>query len=134
MPDFLISYKPSLLVLGIYGALYLFQLLLADVVGIVRKHNPGTPIEGDHDDLLFRATRAHANSTESVGAVILISAFAILTGGDARWVNGALWAFLVFRIGHMLAYYFDLRAARSACFGLGVVSLLVVFVQGLRAF
>lgn len=129
----LAPYAPSVLALGVFGCLYLVQLLVADVAAIRMRHVPGTPVQGDHDDFLFRAARAHANTTESVGAVILISAFAIGVGGEPSWVNGGLWAFVGFRTAHMLAYYLDLRLLRSGAFALGAATLLLLFGIGVRA-
>jgi uncharacterized MAPEG superfamily protein len=133
VPEALLPYHPAILALGMFGFLYLVQLLVADITGITRSHTPGTPVEGGHDDFLFRAARAHANSAESVGAVILISGFAIAYGGSPAVVNNGMWAFLAFRIVHMLAYYLDVRILRSVAFALGTVALLVVFGAGVRA-
>ncbi len=132
MPEFLQPHGSAILALGWLGALYLAQLLAADVVGIRRGHTPGSPIAGGHDDLLFRAARAHANTTESIGAVILIAAFAMLRGGDPAWVSGGLWLFLACRVAHTLFYYLDWRLPRSAAFVTGVLALVALFLVGLR--
>ena len=132
MTEALQSYGSSVLALGLLGLLYVVQLLVADVSGILRKHTPGTPVVGDHDDFLFRASRAHANTTESIGAVILIAGFAVLRGGDPAWVNGAVWLVLLSRAAHTLFYYLDLRPARSVAFALGMVALVALFAVGLR--
>ncbi|MCG8592537.1 MAG: MAPEG family protein [Proteobacteria bacterium] len=133
MPETLLPYASSILALGLLGLLYLIQLGVADVVSVRRGHTPGTPIDGGHGDFLFRAARTHANTTESVGAVILVSGFAVLAGGEPAWVNGALWTYLGLRVAYTLAYYLDLRAIRSVAFGLGMLALLVVFGAGALA-
>ena len=133
MPEALVPYQPAVLALGMFGFLYLAQLLVADFTGIARRHTPGTAVEGGHDDFLFRAARAHANTSESVGALILIAGFAITCGGAPAIVNNGLWAFFAFRLVHMLAYYLDVRILRSVAFGLGMLALLVVFGAGVRA-
>lgn len=133
MPEPFAAYDSAVLALGLLGLLYVVQLVVADVVGIRRRHTPGTPVAGGHEDLLFRVNRAHANTTESIGAVVLIAGFAMLRGGDAALVNGGAWTLLACRGVHTLAYYLDLRPLRSIAFGLGLVSLLVVFMAGLRA-
>jgi len=133
MSESIAPYASAMLALGVFGLLYLAQLLVADLVAIRRKHTPGIPVSGGHEDPLFRATRAHANTTESVGAVILIAAFAIARGGSPGWVNGALWSFVVFRLAHMLAYYFDLRAVRGVAFALAIAALLTLFIVGAQA-
>jgi len=106
----------------------------ADVAGILNKHVPGTAINGGHDDFLFRATRAHANTTESVGAAILVSLFAILAGADPVWTNTTLWVFLGARVVHTVAYYLDVRLLRSAAFGIALTALFVLFGLGLWAY
>ena len=87
----------------------------------------------DHDDLLFRASRAHANTTESVGAVILIAFFAIATGASPGVSNSLLAGFVACRVVHMVAYYSDLRVLRSVAFGLGVLALLGLLGAGVAA-
>lgn len=131
MPDWLLPYQPSVLVLGAYGFLSLLQLLVADVVAIRRSHEPGTAVTGGHDDFLFRATRAHGNTNETLASVALIAGFSIAVGAAPAFVNGGLGAFLGFRLLHMTAYYLDLRLLRSVAFGLGLVAVLVVFAAGL---
>jgi len=132
VPEALVPYHPAILALGGYGFLVLLQLLVADVTAISRRHTPGTAVEGGHEDFLFRATRAHANTSESVGAVILIAGFAIACGGAPALVNNGLWAFFAFRVVHMLAYYLDVRRLRSVAFALGMLALLVVLGAGVR--
>ncbi len=127
------SYGPSLVALGSMGGIYLLQLLVTDVVAILKKHVPGTPINASHDDLLFRTARAHANTTESIGALILISIFAISVGGDPPWVNASLSFFVGFRVLHMTAYYIDFRTLRSVAFGLSILALFVLLATAFAA-
>ena len=126
-------YSSSILALGLLGFLHLVQLLVADLVALRRGHVPGMTVSGGHDDLLFRATRAHANTTESIGAAILAGVFGIVSGGDPAWVNYSLGSFLVSRLVHMLAYYCDWRIVRGVAFALGFGALSVVFVVGFQA-
>lgn len=132
MSESIQPYSSAIVALGLLGLLYVAQLLVADLIGIRRKHTPGTPVAGDHDDLLFRAVRAHANTTESIGAVVLIAGFAVLRGGDPAWVNGAVWLVLLSRAAHTLSYYLDLRRTRSIAFAAGIAALVALFVTGLR--
>ena len=125
-------YSSSIVALGLLGLLYVAQLLVADLIGILRRHTPGTPVVGNHDDFLFRATRAHANTTESIGAVILIAGFAVIRGGDPAWVNGAVWVVLLSRAAHTFSYYLDFRPVRSVAFAVGIAALFSLFARGLR--
>ncbi len=128
--DWIVPYNPSILALGAFGGLQLLQLLVADAVSILRKHPPGHPPPGDHDDFHFRSIRAYANSVETTGVYLLVSAFAILRQADPDSVN--LWS-LVFvgaRAAHMLCYWLDLRIARSIAFTIGVIALVALLVIG----
>ena len=69
------DYQLTIACLGLAGALLVVQLLVVDVVGLRRAHPPGTPIEPDQNDFLFRATRAHANTNESIAAFALLAIF-----------------------------------------------------------
>ena len=127
----LAAYRPAILSFGVMGALYLAQLLVADVIGIRRKHIPGTPVTAGHDDLHFRAVRAHANTTESIAAFILIGLFTIAMGATPTWVSALCWTFVGARAAHMTLYYLDVRAPRSVAFALALVALGLLFVLGL---
>ena len=131
--DILAPYQSGILALGLLGFLHLVQLVVADVVAIAKKHEPGTPVEQSHDVFLFRTVRAHANTMESLGAATIGAAFAIARGAPPETVNALLWAFLAMRGGHMLAYYADWRIPRSVFFGLGLIALFVLFGTGFRA-
>jgi uncharacterized MAPEG superfamily protein len=115
------------------GVLFLVQALVADVAGIRAGHVPGTAIAGGHDDFLFRATRAQANTNENLGVFLVLSLAAVLLGGGPWLTNALVGTFVASRLGHMLAYYLDLRPVRSAFFVLGVVCLAGLAVVGVAA-
>ena len=123
MPD-VMPYTPVAGALLAMGVLCLVQALVADVAGIRAGHVPGMPIAGGHDDFLFRATRAQGNTNENLGAFLLLALAAVALGASSRWTNGLAWVFVAARLGHMLTYYVDLRPARSACFGVGLLALI----------
>ena len=133
MPDFLVPYASTLAAFVCLGAIFLVQMLVSDVVAIRAGHVPGTPIAGGHDDLLFRTTRALANTNESLAIFILLSLSAVLVGANAAWTNRLAWTFVLARTGHMLAYYTDQRTLRSAIFTLGVVALIGLLVLSIAA-
>lgn len=136
MPEFLVPYASTLTAYVCLGGVYLLQALVADVVGIRGGHVPGMPITTGHDDLLFRATRAQANTNENLPIFILLSVAAVLLGASATWTNRLVWAFVLARAAHMLAYYADLRPVRSAFFGVStaaLIGLLVVTIGALGA-
>lgn len=131
--DLMASYSASVFGLGAFGFLYLVQLLVADLTGLRAKHTPGSAVTGGHSDFLFRSTRAHANTTESIGAFILLALFAILTGGDPWWTALTIWIYVGSRALHTVFYYLNLQTMRSVAFGLGLVALVTLFGIGIVA-
>ena len=135
MPEFLVPYGSTLAAYVWLGGLYLLQALVADVVGIRGGHVPGMPVTTGHGDLLFRATRAQANTNENLPIFLLLSVAALLLGASATWTNRLVWTFVLARAAHMLAYYADLRPLRSAMFTVStvaIVGLLIVAIGPLR--
>lgn len=117
---------------GMAGLLFL-QLLVVDVLGIVRRHPPGTPVAPSSKDLLFRVTRAHANSNESMAMFILLAFAGMFLGAQAQWLNGLCVAYVVCRLGYTLVYYLNWRRLRSTIFGLSLVMLLGLLLVNLQA-
>ncbi|MFT4561719.1 MAG: putative MAPEG superfamily protein [Gammaproteobacteria bacterium] len=124
------EYGSAILAFGVIGGLLLLQLLVADVLGIVRGHTPGSSIENDHKSILFRAARAHANTNETIAAFIVLLLFSIVLSADPKWINSLSIAYLIGRVGHMCCYYADQRKARSVFFGISFVALLGLFLVG----
>jgi len=124
------EYTLALLSFGVIGGLLLIQLLVADVLGIVKGHTPGTSVASDHESILFRAVRAHANTNETVATFIVLTLFAIALSAEPKWVNILCIAYVTARIGHMCCYYADLRKMRSVFFALSIVALLGIFLVG----
>jgi uncharacterized MAPEG superfamily protein len=115
------------------GVIVTVQFVVADVTGIRRKHVPGMPIGGGHDDFLFRATRTLANTSENLPLFVLLSAAAILLGAAPRWTTIGVWTFVAARAAFTVCYWADWRLARSTMFGVGQLGQLVLLVAGLRA-
>jgi len=130
LDTYLNEYAPAVLSFGVVGGLLLLQLLVADVLGIVRGHTPGANVEADHDSIMFRAARAHANTNETVAAFIVLVSFAVVSSADPKWVNIFCIAYVIGRIGHMCCYYADLRKLRSVFFGISFVALIGILLVG----
>ena len=129
----MLTTNSALLALGSYGILYLIQLLIADGMNIYRKHTPGMPILTGHDDFHFRAHRVHSKTTETIGAFILIAGFAFTVDVEPQILARTLWAFVLARVLHMVAYYLDWRRVRPLAFALSIIALFVLFGEGIRA-
>lgn len=133
MGSFLELYEPTILACGLIGALLLIQLLIADVFSIASRHPPGTPIEPNHENPLFRAHRAYANTNESISAFVLLVLFSLAMSAPAGWLNGLSWVYAVGRLGHMLCYYANIKTLRSVFFGVSFIALLGMAGLGVYA-
>jgi uncharacterized MAPEG superfamily protein len=129
--EYMQQYNISVLIIGLTGLMFLVQLLIADVVSIKSKQVPGTRVNEDHNDFLFRATRTYANSTETVGLFILFLLFAVLSGADAKWVNIFSVTYFIGRLSHMLFYYSNLQLLRSGAFVISLIGLIGIFTIGI---
>lgn len=76
------AYSASIYAIGATAVLMQIQLLVADVLGIIRKHTPGTFVQSDHSDPLFRVTRTVANTNESIGIFVCGILFCIFTSAS----------------------------------------------------
>ena len=133
MQAFLVPYGSTLTAYVCLAGLYLVQALVADVVAIRAGHVPGMPVTSGHDQLLFRATRAQANTNENMSIFTVLSLAALLLGASPGWTNGLASTFVLSRLVHMLAYYADLRTLRSASFGVSLVALLGLLLAAIAA-
>lgn len=129
----LTQYYLTLLALGLTAMLMIVQLLIADVLAIVKKHPPGFPVENNHANLLFRANRTHLNINESIAIFILSIAFAIAMNANSNVVNGAALSYFVARALYTLCYYLNLKLMRSALFAISLVALIVINIAGFIA-
>lgn len=129
--EWIASYQTTVMVLGSTGFLIWLQLVVMDVASIKAKHTPGYAIEQNHSSFLFRASRAFANSNETIGILILSSLFAMLSAANPEWVNASAAVYLAGRVGHMLCYYTNLKLVRSFAFTVSFVALLSIFMAGL---
>ena len=120
--EFFTPYKNIVLIWGVIGLMSFIQLIIADLCSIKSKQTPGYPIEADHNSLLFRAVRAHANTNESIAIFILFSLFGIFSAANAQWLTNFAMAYLAGRVLHMVFYYTNTQLARSASFVLILIA------------
>lgn len=133
MQEWLVPYASTVWAMGMSGALLLIQLLVVDLAGIKARHRPGTPVEADHGNFLFRATRAHANTNESIAAFTLLALFGVLSAASPGWLNALSWVYVAARVAHMVCYYAGFQLPRSVAFGVGLVALFGMLVVGVSA-
>jgi len=124
-------YKITLLVAGLTGLMMLIQIIVADIAAIKARHTPGYPIKPDHASFLFRATRALANTNESIAVFILLLFFGVFSASNALYMNIFSSVYLASRIAHMCFYYGNFKLARSISFPLSLIGLFGMFITGL---
>ena len=133
MQEWLVPYATTIWAMGIMGGLILVQLLVLDLAGIGSGHVPGAPVSADHGSFFFRATRAHANTNESIAAFVLLALFGILHNAAPGWLNLLAMIYVAARIAHMVCYYLGLGILRSTAFGIALIALVGMLVVGVAA-
>lgn len=126
MQDWLLPYASTVHAMAAMAALFVVQLLVVDAAGLKSRHVPGMPVVADHSNFLFRASRAHANTNESLGAFVLLALVAIFLSVSPALTNACAWIYVVGRAGHMVCYYADWRFARSTAFVVLLLALIVL--------
>lgn len=127
------SYPYLVSAIGTLAFLLIVQIVIADVVGILSKHIPGSAVETDHGSLLFRASRVVANTNESIAVFILASAFCVLTNAAPYATGVAAWVYVSARFLYALCYYANQQTMRSIIFGISLLALGGQLIIGLRA-
>ena len=130
MDELATTYATTLWAIAALAGLLLIQIVVADVVGLRRKHTPGSPVDANHDDLLFRAARTVANTNESLAVAILALLYCLLSGASPELTGLAAWAFVGSRLAYAICYYADLRVLRSVCFGVSLLALAGLIAVG----
>ena len=118
------SYIPSLWGMATMGLMILVQLIIADISSIKSKHMPGAPITADPKTFVFRASRAHANTNETIACFILFTVVALLCKANPLWLNSFVWLFVACRSAHMIFYYTNQSTMRSISFGFSLAALI----------
>lgn len=100
------TYHPALLALAILCFAVLTQALLTAPLAFIKgEQAPGSPIQGDHALLSFRALRTHANSAESLAPFGLSLLVAIAAGSSSSLVNWLAGLHVGFRLLFWVIYY-----------------------------
>ncbi len=123
-------YSSSIAALGVFTLLMLLQILAADVVGIMRKHPPGTPVAADHGNALFRVVRTVANTNESVAVFLGGLLFCVLSSASPQYTAYAAWAYVLARAFYTICYYANLQVLRSIGFGFSLLALAALLIVG----
>ncbi|MEM8766095.1 MAG: MAPEG family protein [Pseudomonadota bacterium] len=124
------TYTLSIAALGFVAALLLVQLLVADVLGVLKKHTPGTPVEADHSNVLFRATRTVGNANESIAIFICALLFCFFSSADPGNMALAAWVYATARTLYAVCYYANLQLLRSLTFAVSLMALAALIMIG----
>lgn len=128
------AYHLTGIAMGLTGGLLLLQLLVADIAGMKVSRIPGAPIEPDHSNFLYRASRAMGNMNESIAIFIIFTLVGILSGANAEWLGRFAMLYVVSRVAFTLCYWMNIKMLRSVCFGISLIALLglgVIMAGGL---
>lgn len=129
----LVPYSSAITALGTLSVVMLVQLLIADVTGIRQRHTPGSPVDADHNSILFRVTRTVANTNESIAIFICALLFCMLVAAHPTYTGYAAWTFVIARIVYAGCYYSNQQLLRSSVFGLSLLALAGLMVLGFIA-
>lgn len=125
------AYNPALTAMAAMAVLLLLQILTVDILGIRAGHAPGSSVQADHSNPLFRATRTVANSNESIAVFILALVFCVLSGASPQYTGYAAWAYVASRTLYALCYYCNLQLLRSVIFGVSLLALAFLIGVGI---
>jgi uncharacterized MAPEG superfamily protein len=127
----LTDYALTIYALGATALLMLIQVLAGDLLSIRAKHTPGTPVEADHQNLLFRASRVVANSNETVAIFILLALFCMLSGASPVYTSIGAWGYVMARTAYAFCYYSNVQIMRSVVFGISLLILFALLIIGI---
>lgn len=128
------AYHLTGIAMGLTGGLLLLQLLVSDVAGMKVSRVPGAPIEPDHSNFLYRASRTMGNMNESIAIFIIFTLVGILSGADPVWLGRFAILYVIARALYALCYWFNIKLPRSIFFGVSMIALLglgVIMAGGL---
>lgn len=130
MSELLSTYQLTSYSWGALTLLMIIQILIADLIGIKSRHTPGSPVEANHDNLLFRATRTVANTNESIAVYVLAVLFCLFQGADPGYTAVLSWTYVAGRAVYAVCYYFNQQTMRSISFGFSLLVLIALLVNG----
>ncbi len=81
------------------------------------------------DGMKARANGAHLNAFEAFGFFAAAVIIAHVIEGPNAITNGLAVAFIIARIGHLVFYLKDNQPLRSACFSLGLLCIIAIFLH-----
>ena len=138
MPDLIATYPMALLALGILAfSLTLQSFISGFYKNGVKKQMSGYPVEGTHDDLVYRIVRTHMNEVENFSAFFALSILAMIAGVGVTLLTWLIVVTVALRMLYWLLYYArigtDSGGIRSITHVVALVVNLVIGVLVLLA-
>ena len=138
MPDLIATYPMALLALGILAfSLTLQSFISGFYKNGVKKQMSGYPVEGTHDDLVYRIVRTHMNGVENFSAFFALSILAMIAGVGVTLLTWLIVVTVALRMLYWLLYYArigtDSGGIRSITHVVALVVNLVIGVLVLLA-
>ena len=132
MPDLIATYPMALLALGILAFSLTLQSFIAGAYknGIMKQMS-GYPVEGTHDDLVYRIVRTHMNGVENFSAFFALSILAMIAGVGVSLLTWLIVVTVALRMLYWLLYYARIGADSGGIRSIThVVALVVNLVIG----
>jgi glutathione S-transferase len=94
--------------------------------------NRGQQAATEHIDVL-RVQRAHANLLENAVPFFIVGLAYVATGASACGAQALLYGFVAARVAHTIAYLAGRQPYRTLTFATGVLAIVAMATQALRA-
>ena len=100
------TYPTALLALGILAfSLTLQSFISAAYKNGIKSQMSGYPVEGTHDDLVYRIVRTHMNGVENFSAFFALSILAMIASVSVQWLTWLIIGTVALRMLYWLLYY-----------------------------
>ncbi|OED44626.1 hypothetical protein AB833_01150 [Chromatiales bacterium (ex Bugula neritina AB1)] len=104
-------YSMALAAVAVLVIMVLVQSFSSTYLNLLKRPGmPGLAVDGSHQDLHWRAYRAHANSVENFSPFAATVFAGILLGANASWINALAVVFLLARLAHWILYVMGIGA------------------------
>ncbi len=138
MAELVATYQTALLALAILAfTLVLQSFISGGFKNGIKSQMSGYPVEGTHDDLVFRIVRTHMNGVENFSAFFALSILGMMAGANVTWLTWLIVATVALRILYWILYYArvggDSGGIRSITHVIALVVNLVLGIMVLLA-
>ncbi|BCE03368.1 MAPEG family protein [Marinicellulosiphila megalodicopiae] len=122
------EYFLTFVALIVIAFIFLLNVFIFDATSIIKKQQPGFPIEPNHESFLFRSHRALSNLNETLSLFLILAFVGILMQVNSNWLGFSALVYSISRFLYVVCYLFNIKLMRSMCFGIGLLALCCMFV------